>query len=78
MHAVTVDVATGGQKLHLIRDVEIPRSEWFYVATADLTFGINRNKTSGVSATYDSGRLGFYAKGTTQSGYTITASAGHW
>ncbi len=75
MHAVSVDVATGGQNLHLIRDVEIPSSEWFYVATADLTFGINRNKTSDVSANYDSGRLGFYAKGTTQGGYTITASA---
>jgi len=75
-HIVTVDVPNGG---HIVRDVEIPRQEWFYVGIGDLTFG-KRFRDDLISAdpdyssTYVDGRIAFYVKGRTQQGYTITSS----
>jgi hypothetical protein len=75
-HAVTVDV--DGRRI--VRDVTIPASEWFYVGIADLTFG-RRFEDDLAEADpdfepfYAEGRLAFYAKGTTDRGFTITGSA---
>lgn len=59
-----------------VRDVEIPRSEWFYVGIVDLTFGLREGGSDNAGwDTYDNGRAAFYTKGTTAGGWTITASA---
>ncbi len=59
-----------------VRDVEVPASEWFYVGIADLTAGIREGGPADDDReTYTNGRLAFYTKGTTASGYTVTASA---
>lgn len=74
-HVVTVK-ANGGT---VVRDVNIPVSDWFYVGIADLTLG-KRLQDDLVEAdpdyedTYIDGRLAGYAKGTTAAGYTITGS----
>lgn len=74
-HAVAVDV--NGRRI--VRDVEVPRSEWFHVGIADLTFG-KRFDDDLIEAdpdyedTYGHGRLAFYLKGKTHRGYTITSS----
>ena len=73
-YGVAVQVEGGGQDLSIIRDIKIPRSEWFYVAVADLTYGL-RNTDSDRSRSYTNGRLAFYVDGKTQSGVQITASA---
>lgn len=75
-HIVTVDVPNMG---HIVRDVEIPRSEWFYVGIGDLTVGKRLDDDlvaadPDYSSTYVDGRLAFYLKGNTQKGYTITSS----
>lgn len=59
-----------------VRDVEIPRAEWFYVGLADLTVGLREGGSDNADwERYDNGRAAFYAKGTTASGWMITASA---
>ncbi len=73
-HAVDVRVSGAGENVHLTRDINIPKSDWFYVATADLTWG-KRFPKGEPSYTYDKGRLAFYAKGKTATGWTITGSA---
>ena len=75
-HIVTVEVP-GARRI--VRDVEIPRNEWFYVGIADLTFGKRlrddlASADPDYSSTYTDGRLAFYVKGKTQNGYTITSS----
>ncbi|SFR64393.1 hypothetical protein [Litoreibacter janthinus] len=77
---VEVRVSGAGEDLYLQRGVSIPKSEWFGVATADLTFGYRadggKNAAGGsFEKYYDRGRLAFYTKGKTQSGWEITASA---
>jgi hypothetical protein len=72
---VTVN-ASGRQ---IIRDVQVPDQEWFYVAIADVTYGVRLQdelyETSpDYEETYLNGRLGYYVKGRTASGYTITSS----
>lgn len=79
-HAVSVNVAGAGDRLSFVRDIEIPRSEWFYVGTVDLTYGWRfeggKEALGGAyDDTYSHGRLAFYAKGKTQNGTDITASA---
>lgn len=71
---VDVAVQGAGQNVALERNLTVPRSEWFYVATVDLTYGINRNSVDGRSS-LDSGRLAFFADGITGEGVRITASA---
>ncbi|MEO0587303.1 MAG: hypothetical protein AAF078_06645, partial [Planctomycetota bacterium] len=73
-HAVPVNVEGAGEHLHVERDITIPASEWFYVATADLTFG-RRFGDDVEEESYSRGRLAFYAKGKTATGWTITGSA---
>ncbi|WP_299191215.1 hypothetical protein [uncultured Litoreibacter sp.] len=77
---VDVRISGGGEDVYLQRGVTIPRSEWFGVATVDLTFGYRadggKNAAGGsFERFYDRGRLAFYTKGKTQSGIEITASA---
>ncbi len=74
-HAVDVDIHGNGQNVHLVRDLTIPKSEWFYIGTADLTFGYRDQEIAGSSDTYTKGRLAFYAKGKTQQDATVTAAA---
>jgi len=74
-HVVTV-TANGGK---VVRDVNIPVSDWFYVGIADLTLGKYLNNDLAEADpdyrdTYVDGRLAGYARGTTASGYTITGS----
>ena len=77
-HAVDVRVSGAGESTFVQRDISIPRSEWFYTALADLTFGYrDGGGAAAAGGTYDRsyaiGRLAGYAKGKTGSGWTITA-----
>ncbi|CTQ48081.1 hypothetical protein [Jannaschia donghaensis] len=73
-HGIDVQVLgqTGG--VEIVRDLEVPRAEWFYVATADVTFGIYDEEGT-PSETFDSGRLAFYVEGRRADGTQIIASA---
>ena len=73
-YGVDVAVKGAGQNVDLTRDLTVPGAEWFYVATVDLTYGINRNSVDGRSD-FDSGRVAFFADGVTDAGLKITASA---
>ncbi len=69
-----VRVTGGGEAISLDPVISIPQSEWFTIATGDLTVGrtlSGENKGD----TFNSGRLAFYTKGNTASGWEITASA---
>jgi hypothetical protein len=67
-------IRADGTSFNVTRDVSIPKSEWFYVGSADLSFGRSSNGgEDGGGDTYNSGRLSGYAKGTTATGYQITA-----
>ena len=73
-------VTVNAQGQRIVRDVEVPRQEWFYVAIADVTYGRRLQDELNDSApdyedSYWNGRLGYYVKGRTASGYTITSSA---
>ncbi|MCB1348852.1 MAG: hypothetical protein KDK11_09500, partial [Maritimibacter sp.] len=71
-HVVSVD--TGGHPI--LRDVRIPKSEWFSTGIIDIAAGYDFGGTSGVEdAGYIDGRAAFYAKGETESGWQITAGA---
>lgn len=52
--------------------VEEPRSDWFYFATADLTW--SKTNIGGISETKSTGRLTGYVDGVTANGFKITAS----
>ena len=71
---VDVNVSGGGQAAALSRPVLIPRAEWFYVAVADLTYGIYQSSEDDDTETRSSGRLSFYIDGETDSGVEITTS----
>ncbi|SEW26144.1 hypothetical protein SAMN04488515_1904 [Cognatiyoonia koreensis] len=71
---VDVSVSGGGQAAALSRPVTIPGAEWFYVAVADLTYGIYENSEDSGTETRSSGRLAFYLDGETDTGVQITAS----
>jgi len=72
-HSVPVRIAASS--VDIVRDVDIPKSDWFYVGTADVTIGMNDSEATGTTEHYQRGRLAFYLKGRNQQGYTITASA---
>ncbi|MEP3296602.1 hypothetical protein [Tateyamaria sp.] len=77
---VDVRVTGAGENVYLQRGVTIPKSEWFGVATVDLTFGYRtdggKNAAGGnFEKYYDRGRLAFYTKGKTSNSWEITASA---
>jgi hypothetical protein len=67
---VTVDV--NGRTI--TRDVTIPKSEWFYVGIADATLSRRKDGATQETETFTDGRAALYAKGKTESGYTITTS----
>ena len=87
-HEVEVAVVDGGdgpnsgKGLNFSRTVNIPSSEWFYVALADLTVGkgfssdhieaVNPGEFDGV---YNKGHLAFYVKGKIKGRYLLTAAA---
>jgi hypothetical protein len=83
--AVSVVDATGsnaGKGLDFSRKINIPSSEWFYVALADLTVGtrfgsdhIEDVKPGEFDNVYTKGRLAFYVKGKIQGRYLLTAAA---
>ncbi len=54
--------------------INIPTSEWFTVATADLTFG-KTLRGADKGKTYNIGRLAYYTNGKTANGWQITSSA---
>lgn len=72
--SVDVSIHGAGDVLSITRMIEIPRQEWFGTGIADLTFG-RRTAADGSRETYDEGRLAFYAKGRTATGWTLTSSA---
>ncbi len=77
----TVDVEFNryGQPKHIARRLEIPASDWHYVAIADLTLG-HRIKDTEAEAdpdyerNYADGRLAYYATGITKNGWSVTSS----
>ena len=73
-YGVDVRVQDAAQALAVEREITIPASEWFYVATVDLTYGVRR-LDNGDWEGYDSGRLAFFAEGRRANGVEITASA---
>jgi hypothetical protein len=77
---IAVRVNGAGENVFLERSVSIPRAEWFTVGLVDLTFGYRDEAGSDAAggafdSTYQRGRIAFYTKGKTQSGWNITASA---
>jgi hypothetical protein len=85
-HLVDVEIADGtgkgGEGLTFNRDINIPSSEWFYVALADLTVGrrfasghIEDVKPGEFDKVYTKGRLAFYVKGKIKGRYLLTAAA---
>ncbi len=86
-HTVDVAVLDGsgaehGKGLEFSRTVNIPTSEWFYVALADMTVGtrwgskyIEDVKPGEFDNVYTKGRLAFYVKGKIQGRYLLTAAA---
>ncbi|WP_244468064.1 TonB-dependent receptor [Nitratireductor soli] len=83
-HAVdiAVDGTSKGGGLYFSRDVNIPTSDWFYVALADFTIG-KRTGDDGIedvrSGEYDkvwqTGRLAFYLRGKIKGKFLLTAAA---
>ena len=68
-----VDVTvSGGANTSLTRPIEVPGSEWFYVAVADLTW--YQSGQDGNSDPLTTGRLQYYVDGETDSGVQITSS----
>jgi hypothetical protein len=86
-HAIDVAVLDGsgderGKGLEFTRTVNIPTSEWFYVALADMTVGtrwgskhIEDVKPGEFDNVYTKGRLAFYVKGKIKGRYLLTAAA---
>lgn len=71
---VDVSVQSNGRRTRLERPITIPRSEWFYTAIADLTYGIYGEDLSDDGETRTTGRLAGYVDGKTANGVEITAS----
>ena len=67
-----VDVTVDGRTIR--RDVEIPRSDWFYVGIIDVSLGRRIGGINDIDETYTNGRLAYYVRGVTESGYTFVSS----
>jgi len=67
-YGVNVNARANGRAINIERDVEIPRSEWFYVGVADATVSLNNGNVA------TTGQVGFYVNGRTQNDYSITAA----
>ena len=74
-HQIAVQITNpGASPATISRDIIVPKSGWFYVGVVDLTVGRNINGgADGGGETYSLGSVSGYAKGTTASGYQITA-----
>ena len=72
--AVPVRISGGGEAIALDPVVTIPMSEWFTVATGDLTYGRTLMGPK-KGETFTNGRLAYYTQGKTATGWTITSSA---
>ncbi|MEY1554479.1 hypothetical protein AB3Y40_02495 [Yoonia sp. R2331] len=73
-YGVDVSVNGAGRRVDLTRDITIPNAEWFYVATADLTFGIREGDSTTGRETYQTGRVAGFFDGKTAGGTRITGS----
>ncbi|QGX99132.1 hypothetical protein EI983_12975 [Roseovarius faecimaris] len=62
----TVRVGVGPKVIE--RNVEIPKDDWFYIATVDVTIGEESGDT------YEIGRVAGFAKGRTASGWNLTGA----
>ncbi len=71
---VGVSVEANGRRTQLERAIVIPRSEWFYTAIADLTYGIYGEDLTDDPETRTTGRLAGYVDGKTANGVRVTAS----
>ena len=76
-----LDHAKSGKGLHFDRAINIPSSEWFYIAQADLTAGyrtgsanIQQVRPGEYNNIYTKGRLAFYVKGKIKGKYLLTAA----
>lgn len=65
---IGVSVSGAGAPVNITRQIEIPKSEWFYFSVADLTAGWRD------SGAYQTGRLAFYVDGRTAAGVNIRAA----
>jgi hypothetical protein len=81
-HNVDVHIhGSDGKGLDFKRDINIPSSEWFYVALADLTAGYRWGKDmtdispGEFDKVYTKGRLAFYLKGKIKGRVLLTAAA---
>ena len=75
-HVVDVSVERGGRVLDRVaRDIDIPASDWFYVAIADITVGRHLQAADPADkGGYTDGRAAFYVKGKVKGQYLITSS----
>ena len=78
-HDVDVAFSQGGRPYEITRKLEIPASDWHYVAIADLTFGHRFKDTESEAdpdyeQNYAEGRLAYYASGITKKGWSVTSS----
>ncbi len=73
-YGIDVNVGGAGQRVDITRDITIPNSEWFYVATADLTFGYRDGDSTDGRESYQTGRVAGFFDGKTANGTRITGS----
>lgn len=76
LHTISIDAGDGRR---VVRDIEVPASDWFYVGIVDLTFGYRlqddlAEADPDFERAFADGRVGVYAKGQTAGGYTFTGS----
>lgn len=75
-YGIDVRVTGPGQNLDLVRQVEIPRSEWFTTGSAEVTLGWRDRGAPGDDFEHwNSARLAFYIDGRTANGVSVTAQA---
>ncbi|WP_417260586.1 hypothetical protein [Celeribacter sp.] len=70
-YPVKVAVQGGGQNVDIVRDITVPRSEQFYVATGDVTWGFNNVSGEG-RETYTTGRFAGYLNNRYANGTELT------
>lgn len=75
-HVVDVAVERGGRPVETVaRAIDIPASDWFYVAIADVTLGrVLKAADPADEGGYADGRAAFYLKGKVKGRYLITSS----
>ncbi len=71
---VAVQVSGAGHNTFVERDISIPRSDWFATGIVDLTYGRTIKSATQVTGDFGRARIAGYAKGRTQSGWTLTGS----